>query len=75
MTKGPGECHEAPEADVADLRVANLPDGLQGIEDLTMNLATTLIASTEAKTHETIVAHVEADLKNTSQPPTSRAKC
>jgi hypothetical protein len=75
MMKGPGERHEAPKADVTDLRFANLPDGLQAIEDLMTNLATTLIVSTEAKTHETIVAHVEADLENTPQPPTWCAKC
>jgi hypothetical protein len=69
-TKGPRECREAPEANVAVHRFANLYDGLQGIEELTTNLAMTLIASTEAKTHETIVAHVEADLENTPQPPT-----
>jgi hypothetical protein len=75
MTKGPGEGHEAPEADIANLQFVDLPDSLQGIEDLTTSPATTLIVSTEAKTHETIVAHVEADLRNTPQPPTWRAKC
>jgi hypothetical protein len=74
-TKGPGERREAPEADVADLRLVNLPDSLQGIEYSPTSSATTLIVSTEAKTHETIVAHVEADLENTPQPPTWRAKC
>jgi hypothetical protein len=63
--KGPRERRESLEADVADLRFANLPNGLQGIEDLTTSLASTLIDSTEAKTHETIVTHVEADLENT----------
>jgi hypothetical protein len=60
---------------ITNLQFANLPDGLQGIEDLTTNLATTLIVSTEAKTRKTIVAHVKADLENTPQPPTWRAKC
>jgi hypothetical protein len=55
----------AAEADVADLRLTNLPDGLQGIEDLTTSLVTTLVDSTKAKKHETIVTHVEADLENT----------
>jgi hypothetical protein len=73
--KGPGERYEAPKADVADLRLANLPNGLQGIEDLTTSLATTLVDNTKAKMHETIVTHVEADLENTPQPPTWRAKC
>jgi hypothetical protein len=75
MTKGPGERREAPEADVVDLWLINLPNVLQGIEDLTTSLATILIDSTEAKTHETIVAQVEADLENTPQPPTWHAKC
>jgi hypothetical protein len=65
MAKGFGERREAPEADVANFRLVNLSDSLQGIVDLTMNPATTFIDSTEAKTHETIVAHVEADLGNT----------
>jgi hypothetical protein len=68
--KGPGERPKAPEADVVDLRLASFPDGLQGIEDLTTSFAMTLIDSMEAKTHETIVTHVEADLENTPQPPT-----
>jgi hypothetical protein len=72
--KGPGERRESPEADVANLRLANLPNGLQGIEDLTTSLAMTLVDSTEAKTQETIITHVEADLENTPQPPTWRAK-
>jgi hypothetical protein len=38
---------------------------LQGIEDLKMNLAKTLIVGTEVKMHETIVTHVEANLENT----------
>jgi hypothetical protein len=71
---GPGERHKAPEADVANLRLVNLPDGLQGIEDLTTSLATTLIDSTEAKMHKTIVTLVEANLEDTPQPPTWRAK-
>jgi hypothetical protein len=61
--KGLGECCEAPEADVADLWLANPPNGLQAIKDLTMSLATTLVDSTKAKTHETIVTHVKADLE------------
>jgi hypothetical protein len=73
-TKRPEERREAPKADVVDLRFSNLPDGLQGIEDLTTSLATTLIDSTEVKTHETIITHVEADLENTALPPTWHAK-
>jgi hypothetical protein len=73
--KGPGERREAPEAEVADLRLANLPNGLQAIEDLKTSSATTLIDSTKAKTVMTIVTHVEADLENTPQPPTWCAKC
>jgi hypothetical protein len=65
MAKGCGECREAPEADVANLRLTNLTDSLQGIENLTTNPATALVDSTKVKTHETIVAHVEADLENT----------
>jgi hypothetical protein len=64
-TKGPRERREAPEADVADLWFTNLPDGLQGIENLMMSLAATLIDSTEAKTLEMIITHVEADIENT----------
>jgi hypothetical protein len=75
MTKGPRERREAPEADVTNVRLINLPDSFQGIEYSTTSLAMTLIVSTEAETHETIVAHVEADLENTPQPPTWRAKC
>jgi hypothetical protein len=36
---------------------------------------TTRVDSTKAKTVMTIVTHVEADLENTPQPPTWRAKC
>jgi hypothetical protein len=75
MAKGPGERREAPEAEVADLRLANLPNGLQAIEDLKTSSATTLVDSMKAKTVMTIVTHVEADLENTPQPPTWRAKC
>jgi hypothetical protein len=63
MAKGPGERREAPEAEVADLRLANLPNGLQAIEDLKMSSATTLVDITKAKTVMTIVTHVEADLE------------
>jgi hypothetical protein len=62
------------EADAA-LRLATLPHGFQGIEDLKTNLETILIVSAEAKMCETIVGQVKADLVNTPQPPTSRAKC
>jgi hypothetical protein len=68
--KGPKERCEAPKADVADLWLANFPNGLQGIEDLMTSLAMTLIDSTKAKTHGTIITHVKADLENTPQPPT-----
>jgi hypothetical protein len=75
MTKGPGECREDPEADVANFWFANLSDGLQGIKGLKKNLAATLVVSAEAKTHDTIVAHVEADQENTPQLPTWCTKC
>jgi hypothetical protein len=76
MAKGSEECREALEANVANFRLVNLPDSFQGIENLTTNPAMTLIDSTKAKTHETIVAHVEVDLEeNTPQPPTWRTKC
>jgi hypothetical protein len=63
--KGPGERREAPEAEVADLWLTNLPNGLQDIEDLKTSSATTRIDSTKAKTMMTIITHVEADLENT----------
>jgi hypothetical protein len=50
--KWPGEGCEAPEADVTNLRLINLPDSLQGIKDLTTSPVTTLVVSTEAKTHD-----------------------
>jgi hypothetical protein len=75
MAKGFGGCRKAPEANVTNFWLVNLSDSLQGIENLTTNPVTTLIDITKAKTHETIVAHVEADLENTPQPPTWRAKC
>jgi hypothetical protein len=75
MVKGPGERREDPEAEVADLRLANLSNGLQAIDDLKMSSAMPLLDSTKAKTHETIVTHVKADLENTPQPPTWCAKC
>jgi hypothetical protein len=73
--KGPGERHEALEAKVADLRLTDLPNGLQAIEDLKTCSSTARVDSTKAKTVMTIVTHVEADLENTPQPPTWRAKC
>jgi hypothetical protein len=76
MAKGPSECREALEAEVANLRLANLPNGLQAIEDLKTSSATTLVDSTTAKMVMTIVTHVKADIEeNTPQPPTWRAKC
>jgi hypothetical protein len=75
MPKGLKEHYEAPEVVDAAHRLATLSHGLQGVEDLKTNLATTLIVGTEVKTHETIVAHVEADPENIPQPPTWRAKC
>jgi hypothetical protein len=56
--KGPGERCKALEADVADLWLANPPNGLPAIKNMTTSLATTLVDSTKAKTHETIVTHV-----------------
>jgi hypothetical protein len=73
--KGPGERREAPEAEVADLRLADLPNGLQAIEDLKTCSASARVDSAKAKTMMTIVTHVEADLENTPQLPTWRAKC
>jgi hypothetical protein len=73
--KGSGECREAPEAEVTDLRLTDLPNGLHAIENLKTCSATALVDSTKAKTVMTIITHVEADLKeNTPQPPTWRAK-
>jgi hypothetical protein len=74
--KGSGERREAPEAEVADLWLANLPNGLQAIEALKTCSATARVDSTKAKTVMTIITNVEADLEeNTPQPPTWRAKC
>jgi hypothetical protein len=74
-TKGPGECREAPKAEVADLRLT-FSNGLQAIKDLKVCPAMARIDSMKAKTVMTIVTHVEVDLgENTPQPPTWRAKC
>jgi hypothetical protein len=73
--KGSGERREAPEAKVTDLRLADLPNGLQAIEDLKTCSATARVDSTKAKTVMTIVTHVETDLENTPQPSTWRTKC
>jgi hypothetical protein len=74
--KGSDERHEAPEAEVADLRLADFANGLQAIENLKTCPATARIDSTMAKTVMTIITHVEADPEeNTPQPPTWRAKC
>jgi hypothetical protein len=74
-TKGPGERRQAPEAEVADLRLT-LSNGLQAIKDLKACPATARVDSTKAKTVMTIITHVEADLEEiTPQPPTWRAKC
>jgi hypothetical protein len=74
--KGSGERREAPEAEVADLRLAGLPNGLQAIENLKTCPVTARVDSTKAKMVMTIVTHVKADLEeNTPQPPTWRAKC
>jgi hypothetical protein len=75
MAKGPGKRREAPEAEVADLRLTDLPNGIQAIEDLKMSSATTRVHSTKGKTMMTIVTYVKADLENTPQPPTWHAKC
>jgi hypothetical protein len=64
-TKGPDERREALEAEVADLRLTDLPNGLQAIEDLKKCSAMTRVDSTKAKTVMTIITHVEADLENT----------
>jgi hypothetical protein len=69
--KGSGERREAPEAEVADLWLADLPNGLQAIENLKTCPATACLDSTMVKTVMTIITHVEADLEdNTPQPPT-----
>jgi hypothetical protein len=69
--KGSGERREALEAEVVDLQLADLPNGLQAIENLKTCSATARVDSTKAKTVMTIVTHVEADLEeNTPQPPT-----
>jgi hypothetical protein len=75
MPKGLREHCEAPEADDAALWLTTLSNGLQGIEDLKTNLATTLIVGMEVKTCETFIAHVEAYIENTPQPPTWCTKC
>jgi hypothetical protein len=75
MPKGLRERREAPKADDVALLLARLPNGFQGIEDLKTSLAMTLIVGMEAKTCVAIAVHVEADLENTPQPPTWRAKC
>jgi hypothetical protein len=75
MMQGSGERREAPEADVADLRLT-FSDGLQAVEDLETFSVTTRVDSTKAKTVMAIITHVEADLEeDTPQPPTWRAKC
>jgi hypothetical protein len=69
--KGSSECHEAPEAEVADLWLTDFPNGIQAIENLKMCPTTARVNSTTAKTVMTIITHVEADLEeNTPQPPT-----
>jgi hypothetical protein len=69
-TKGSGERREAPEAEVADLRLTDLPNGLQAIKNLKTCPTTARVDSTTTKTVMTIVTHVEADLEeNTPQPP------
>jgi hypothetical protein len=72
--KGPGERHEALEAEVAG-RWCTLSNGFQAIKDLKTIPASARVDSAKAKT-TTIVTHVEAVLEeNTPQPPTWRAKC
>jgi hypothetical protein len=73
--KGPGERREAPEAEVTDLWLTDLPNGLQAIEDLKTCSTPARVDSAKAKTVMMIITHVEADLENTPQPPTWRAKC
>jgi hypothetical protein len=74
--KGSGECREGPEAEVAELWLADLPNGLQAIQNMKTCPATARVNSTKAKTVMTIMTHVEADLEeNTPQSPTWRAKC
>jgi hypothetical protein len=63
--KGPGERRESSEAEVTDLRLTDLPNGLQAIEDWKTCSATTRVDNTKAKTVRTIVTHVKADLENT----------
>jgi hypothetical protein len=74
--KGSGKHHEAPKAELAELRLAYLPNGLQAIENLETCPATAHVDSMMAKTVMTIITHVEADPEeNTPLPPTWRAKC
>jgi hypothetical protein len=63
--KGSGKRREAPEAEVADFQLTDLPNGLQAIEDLKTCSVATHVDSTKAKTVMTIVTHVEADLEDT----------
>jgi hypothetical protein len=67
--KGSGERREAPEAEVAELWLADLPNGLQAIENMKTCPATARVNITKAKTVMTIITHVKADLEeNTPQP-------
>jgi hypothetical protein len=59
--KGSGERREAPEAKVIDLRLTDLTNGLQAIENLKTCSVTARVDSTKAKTVMMIVTHVEAD--------------
>jgi hypothetical protein len=69
--KGSGERREAPKAEGADLRLADVPNVLQAIEDLKTCSAMTRVDSAKTKTVMTIVTHVKADPEeNTPQPPT-----
>jgi hypothetical protein len=62
VAKGSGERCEAPKAEVANLWLTDLPNGLQAIEGLKTFSATARIDSAKAKTVTVIVTHVKADL-------------
>jgi hypothetical protein len=73
-SEGFRECGKAHKVGSATHWLSTLANGFQGVEDLKTNLKTMLIVGVEAKTCGMIVCHVKADLENTPQPPTWRAK-
>jgi hypothetical protein len=69
MPKGFGECLKVPEAGDAARQLATLSHGLQGSQELKTTLTTSLKVGAKAKTHESIVTHVEAYLEETHHSP------